>query len=358
MSRLSGSAFYNTGFVTGQATGFGSGAKAGQDNIVLPPIAGAKGGMMLLRWVLSVSVLLLAQLAPASAYPERPIRVIVPYAAGGATDVVARVLAEAITPFLSQPMIIENRGGAGGMVGAEVVARAPADGHTVLFNNTGHAALRVLVPNPPIDPITSLQAIAVVAESPIVMLVANNVPANNLREFTALAQARPGQLDYGSSGGGGILQMAALLYLKATGVQLNEVPYRGGAPATLDLAAGRIAMMFDAGLTGFQTARGNQARAFAVTTPQRNAANPDVPTWREGAVDAEMSVWQAVFVPSATPRDRRDTLNAAINRALGQEVLRKRLADLGADRILTLNVAESEAYLAAEVARWEALLKR
>jgi tripartite-type tricarboxylate transporter receptor subunit TctC len=218
--------------------------------------------------------------------------------------------------------------------------------------------LRVLVPNPPIDPITSLQAIAVVAESPIVMLVANNVPANNLREFTALAQARPGQLDYGSSGGGGILQMAALLYLKATGVQLNEIPYRGGAPATLDLAAGRIAMMFDAGLTGFQTARGNQARAFAVTTPHRNAANPDVPTWREGGVDAEMSVWQAVFVPTATPRDRRDVLNAAINRALGQEALRKRLGDLGADRILTLNVAESEAYMAGEVTRWEALLKR
>jgi tripartite-type tricarboxylate transporter receptor subunit TctC len=218
--------------------------------------------------------------------------------------------------------------------------------------------LRVLVPNPPIDPITSLQAIAVVAESPIVMLVANNVPANNLREFTALAQAQPGRLDYGSSGGGGILQMAALLYLKATGVQLNEVPYRGGAPATLDLAAGRIAMMFDAGLTGFQTARGNQARAFAVTTAQRNVANPDIPTWREGGVDAEMSVWQAVFVPAATPRDRREALNAAINRALSQEALRKRLADLGADRILTLNIADSEAYLAGEVARWESLLKR
>lgn len=313
---------------------------------------------MVLRLLVLAVGMVICPLALANAYPERPIRVVVPYAAGGATDVVARVLAEAMAPLLPQPLVIENRGGAGGMVGAEVVARAPADGHTVLFNNTGHAALRVLVPNPPIDPITSLQAIAVVAESPIVMLVANNVPANNLREFTALAQAQPGRLDYGSSGGGGILQMAALLYLKATGVQLNEVPYRGGAPATLDLAAGRIAMMFDAGLTGFQTARGNQARAFAVTTAQRNVANPDIPTWREGGVDAEMSVWQAVFVPAATPRDRREALNAAINRALSQEALRKRLADLGADRILTLNIADSEAYLAGEVARWESLLKR
>ncbi|MFM7608167.1 MAG: Bug family tripartite tricarboxylate transporter substrate binding protein, partial [Alphaproteobacteria bacterium] len=118
---------------------------------------------MLLRWMLCCAVLVLAPWVSAQAYPERPIRVIVPYAAGGATDVVARVLAEAMAPILPQPLIIENRGGAGGMVGAEVVARAPADGHTVLFNNTGHAALRVLVPNPPIDPITSLQAMAVVA---------------------------------------------------------------------------------------------------------------------------------------------------------------------------------------------------
>ena len=187
------------------------------------------------RYLLPVLALLAAFATRAEAYPERPIRVIVPYAAGGATDVVARVVAEAIAPLLPQPLIIENRGGAGGMVGAEVVARAAPDGHTVLFNNTGHAALRVLVPNPPIDPITSLQAIAVMAESPLVMLVAHNVPANNLQEFTALARARPGQLDYGSSGGGGILQMAALLYFGSTGVQINEVTYRGGAPAKIDL---------------------------------------------------------------------------------------------------------------------------
>jgi hypothetical protein len=145
VSRFNVSAFYIIGFPSGQATGFGSGAKAGQDRASLSPKAGTKGGKMRLRWVLSVAVLLLAPLAPAGAYPERPIRVIVPYAAGGATDVVARVLAEAMASILPQPLIIENRGGAGGMVGAEVVARAPADGHTVLFNNTGHAALRVLV---------------------------------------------------------------------------------------------------------------------------------------------------------------------------------------------------------------------
>lgn len=325
----------------------------------MSPVLGVNGGNMSpLRLLLPLLALLAAIASPAQAFPERAIRVVVPYAAGGATDVVARVVAEAMAPLLPQPLIIENRGGAGGMVGAEIVARAPADGHTVLFNNTGHAALRVLVPNPPVDPITSLQAIAVVAESPLVMLVAHNVPANNLQEFTALARARPGQLDYGSSGGGGILQMAALLYFGATGVQINEVPYRGGAPATLDLAAGRIAMMFDAGLTGFQTARGGQARAFAVTTARRNAQNPDVPTWREMGVDAEMSVWQAVFVPTATPRDRREVLNQAINRALENEALRKRLTDLGADQMLKLSVPESEAYLAAEVARWERLLKR
>ena len=171
MSRLSGSAFYNTGFVTGQATGFGSGAKAGQDNIVLPPIAGAKGGMMLLRWVLSVSVLLLAQLAPASAYPERPIRVIVPYAAGGATDVVARVLAEAITPFLSQPMIIENRGGAGGMVGATHVAKAKPDGHTLLLVTGAYPAAAALSTAPAFDPIKDMAMVSLVTAYPFIINV-------------------------------------------------------------------------------------------------------------------------------------------------------------------------------------------
>jgi len=296
--------------------------------------------------------------AAADAFPDRPIRLVVPYAAGGATDVIARLLAEALGPILPQPVVVENRAGAGGMVGAEAVARAAPDGHTLLLNNTGHAVLRVVVERPPVDPHTSLTGITILAESPMVMLVANNHPARDLREFVALARAAPNQFDYGSTGGGGTLQMAAVLFQRASGVQMNEIPYRGGAPATLDLAAGRIAVVFDAGATAFQTARGGQARAFAVTTAARNSTAPGVPTLREMGVDAEMAVWQAVFAPAATPRPVREALAAAMAQALAGESLRARLAGLGADRIPALGLEATEGYLAAEVTRWEALMRR
>ena len=274
------------------------------------------------RIALGLLGLLAARAAPmlpatAQTWPDRPVRLVVPYTAGGATDVGARVLAEALTQVLPQPVVVENRVGAAGMIAAEFVARAPADGHTILFNNTSHAVLRVVVPNAPIDPIKQLSPIAILSEMPMVMLVSNDFPAKDGREFLAQVRAAPGKFDYGSTGGGGTLGMAALLFLKTTGLTMNEIPYRGGAPATLDLAAGRIQLVYDIALTGLQTARGGQARAFAVTSPARSATAPEVPTWREIGVDSEMVVWQAVFVPVATPPAIKAALHAAIARVQG-----------------------------------------
>ncbi len=291
--------------------------------------------------------------AQAVVFPERPLRIVVPYAAGGATDVAARVLAEALTAALPQPVVVENRSGAAGMVGAEAVARSPADGHTLLLNNTSHAVLRVVAPNPGLDPHRALLPVSVVSEMPMVMLVANNHPARDGREFLSMVRAEPGRFDYGSTGGGGTLGMAALLLTATAGLRMNEVPYRGGAPATLDLAAGRIAMVFDAAVTGLQTARSGQARALAVTGPRRSPAAPDVPTWREIGVDAEMLLWQALFVPAATAMPVRAALHAAVARVQADPALQRRWADLGVDRALALPPTESEAYVAAEVARWE-----
>ena len=291
--------------------------------------------------------------APAQAFPERPVRIVVPYAAGGATDVAARVLAEALGAALPQPVVVENRSGAAGMVGVEAVARSPADGHTLLLNNTSHAALRVVAPNPGLDPHRALAPVTVLSEMPMVMLVANNVPARDGREFLAMVRAEPGRFDYGSTGGGGTLGMAALLLTAAAGLRMNEVPYRGGAPATLDLAAGRIAMVFDAAVTGLQTARGGQARAYAVTGPRRSPAAPEVPTWREIGLDAEMLLWQALFVPAATPMPVRSALHAAVARVQADPALRRRWAELGVDRAMALPPVESETYVAGEVARWE-----
>jgi tripartite-type tricarboxylate transporter receptor subunit TctC len=293
----------------------------------------------------------------AFAYPDRPVRMIVGAAAGGSNDLVARLVAEALTARLPYPVVVENRSGAAGMIGVETVARAAPDGHTLLLINTSNAGLRVFVPNASLDPHTSVTAVSVIAESPMVMLVANSFPATDLRGFLAAVRAAPGRFDYGSTGGGGTLRMGAVLFLRATGLEMNEVPYRGGGPAQLDLAAGRIVMLFDVGVTSFQTARSGLARAFAVTTAVRSPAAPEVPTLKEAGIDAEMTVWQAVMAPAATPRPVRDAVQAAIARVLAEPALRSRFAELGADRVLGLGVTESEAYVAGEVARWEALLR-
>ena len=292
----------------------------------------------------------------AQAFPERPVRIIVPFAAGGATDITARVLAEQMSGMLPHPVVVENRAGGGGIVGTEVVARAAPDGHTLLVNNNSLAALRFFTPNAPIDPATALTGITMIADAPMAMLVANNVPAADGRAFIELARAHPNRFDYGTTGGGGTLQMAAILFFRATGVQMNEIPYRGGAPATLDLIAGRIALQFDTGTTGLQTHRAGQARALAVTTPHRSRFAPDVPTWREIGVDAEFNVWQGLHGPSGMPPPLRQAVNRAAVAALRSEAVQRRFAELGADRVPATTVEETNAIITAEHALWNRLL--
>ena len=308
------------------------------------------------RIAAAIMLACLALPAMAQVFPERPIRIVVPFAPGGATDVGARVLAEALGAVSPQPVLVENRVGGAGMVGAEAVGRATPDGHTLLFNNTSQAVLRVVVPNANFDPHRALTPVSMVTEMPMVMLVANNFPARDAREFISVVRANPGKYDYGSSGGGGTLGMAALLFTTTTGLDMSEIPYRGGAPATLDLAAGRIALVYDIALTGLQTARGGQARAFAVSGPRRSPAAPEVPTWREVGVEAEMVVWQAIFAPAATPLPVREALHAMLARVQANPALQRRWADLGVDRAMALPVAESERYFATEVERWEKLM--
>lgn len=300
----------------------------------------------------------LATQAAAQSFPERPVRVIVPYAPGGGTDVVARVLAQTMTNLLPQPVVVENRAGAGGMVGAELVARAPADGHTILFTNTGHSVLRLLVPNPSIDIRTALSPVAIVSEAPMIMMAANNFPVQSLPEFISTVRANPGRYDYGSTGRGGTNGLTALMFLQAAGLTMNEIPYRGGAPATLDLAAGRIAMLFDASSTALATTRNGQARALAVTTARRSPSAPELPTLREAGVDADMSIWMGLMLPSSTPPAIRDAVHRAVTRALADTDLRARFTELGTDTIPSLSPEQCERFVSAEIDRWEGLLTR
>lgn len=300
---------------------------------------------------------LVAQPVAAAEWPVRPVRLIVPYAPGGGTDVVARVLAQTMTTQLPHPVVVENRAGAGGGLGAEAVARATPDAHTFLFTNNGYSVLRAIAPNPNLDYYQALTPIMIISEAPMIMMVANNLPVTSLREFLALVRANPGRYDYGSTGTGGTNGLTALMFVTAANVNINEIPYRGGAPATLDLAAGRIAMLFDASSTALATTRGGQARALAVSTAERSPAAPDLPTLREAGVPASMSIWNAIVVSSQTPPDLRAALHAALTRALAAPELRARFTEFGMDRIPATSEAETARFIAGEVERWEGLMR-
>lgn len=298
-----------------------------------------------------------AQPAPAPDWPDRPVRWVLPYAAGGPTDLIARILADALSQRLPQRVVVENRSGAGGAIGAGLVARAAPDGATFLFSNNGHVVLRPLYPRLDFDPEGDFAAVSVVAESPMVLLVPPNAPWRTVAEFVAAARAAPGRLTYGSTGGGGVLQLVSLLFIRSAGLRMQEVAYRGSGPAVQDLAAGRLDMLYDAGLTGFALARGGQGRALVVSAPQRSPVMPDVPTVVEaGYPDATFAVFQVVLAPARTPEPIVERLSREIAAVLREPAIRARLAELGAERVVGSTPAEAAALMRRETRRWATIL--
>lgn len=291
-------------------------------------------------------------------WPSQPIRMVMPYAAGGPTDVIARLLAEAISPRLGQRVVVENRTGAGGNIGASAVARAAPDGYSFLFTNTGHAVNRALYARLDYDPAADLVPVSVVAESPMVLLVPAGSPDRSLADFVARARARPEALSYASAGAGGALQLVSLLLLQAAGIRMTEVSYRGSAPAVQDLIAGRLDMLYDAGPSAFPVALSGQARALAVSGPARSPVMPDVPSVAEaGFPAATFSVWQAVLAPARTPPAILARMNREIAAALGDGPLRSRLIEMGAERVVANSLPEASRYVADEMTRWGAVLR-
>ncbi len=294
---------------------------------------------------------------PAPDWPDRPVRWVLPYAAGGPTDLIARIVADALSQRLPQRVVVENRSGAGGAIGAGLVARAAPDGTTFLFTNNGHVVLRPLYPQLDFDPEGDFAAVSIIAETPMVLLVRPNAPWRTLAEFVAAARAAPGRMTYGSTGGGGVLQLVSLLIIRSAGLQMQEVAYRGSGPAVQDLAAGRLDMLYDAGLTGFALARGGQGRALVVSAPQRSSVMPEVPTVVEaGYPDATFAVFQVVLAPARTPQPVVERLSREIAAVLHEPAIRARLAELGAERVVGSTPAEASAMMAREVPRWATIL--
>jgi tripartite-type tricarboxylate transporter receptor subunit TctC len=294
----------------------------------------------------------------ASNWPDQPVRMILPYAPGGPTDVIARLICDTLSQRLPQRVVVENRTGAGGNIGASAVAKSRPDGSTFLFTNTGHAVNRALYAKLDYDPAKDLTPVTIVAEGPMVLLVPNNSPAKTLGEFVERVRAKPGEYSYGSTGTGGALQLVSLLLTKAAGLKMEEVPYRGSAPAAQDLIAGRVEMLYDAGVTGFPLATSGQARALAVSSAQRSAVMPDVPTIAEaGFPAATFSVWQGILAPSGTPASILEKVRQEVAAILSEGTLRTRLTELGAERIVANTPAEARAYVEAEMTRWESVLR-
>jgi tripartite-type tricarboxylate transporter receptor subunit TctC len=271
-----------------------------------------------------------AVLAQSAAFPSRPIRIVVPYPAGGPADLLARIVAEKLPPRLGQPVVIENRAGAGGHIGGELVARAQPDGYTLVLATIAHNGASKLYRNLNYDPMTDLQPVILLAESPSVLVVHNDVPAKTVAELLALARAKPGELTYGSAGGGSAMHMAAELFKYMTRIDYLHVPYKGGAPAMADLLGGRVSMLFESVGTAHQHLKGGKIRAIAVTSTARNPSLPEVPTVAESGVAGYASVpWYTISTAKGVPAEIVQKLNAEINVALKAPDLAQRWEKLG-----------------------------
>ena len=265
-----------------------------------------------------------------ASFPGKPIRLVVPYAAGGPADLLARGVAERLGPRLGQPVVVENKPGAGGHTGGEVVARAPADGYTLVLATIAHNGATKLYGNLRYDPTTELQPVVLLAESPSVLLVKQALPAQSVKELMALLKSQPGKLSYGSAGNGSAMHMAAELFRHMTKVDFVHVPYRGGAPAMADLLGGQIDMLFESVGTAHQYLPSTKMRALAVTSTTRNPSMPDVPTLAEAGVPGYSSVpWYTISAPKGVPAPVIAKLNAEINAVLKDSELVKRWDSLG-----------------------------
>jgi tripartite-type tricarboxylate transporter receptor subunit TctC len=276
----------------------------------------------------------LAAAAPLAwaAYPERPITLIVPWAPGGSTDILARALSEQLTRSMGQPVIVDNRAGASGNIGSAMVARAKPDGYTLLVGSMStHAMNPALMSNMPFRGSEDFTPIALVANVINTMVVNPSVPANNVPEFIAYAKAHPGKLAFASAGGGSTNHLSAEMFDKAAGIKMLHVPYKGGAPAVQATVANQTQVLFSAGTQTLPQVKAGRLKLLAVTEPTRSKLLPDVPTVSEFLPGYEMSVWYAVFGPAGMPRDLVLKLNREINKALEVPAVRDHMASIGVD---------------------------
>ena len=300
----------------------------------------------------------LSPIAHAQPYPSKPIRFVVPYPAGGPLDTVARLLAQKVTQSTKQPMIVDNKPGAGGNIGADAVAKSAPDGYTILMGAVAtHAINPTLYASIPYDPIRDFAPVTQVASTPNVLVVHPSIPASNVREFIAYAKANPGKLNFGSGSAGSAGHLAGELFKTMAGVDMTHVPYKGAAPAMQDLIGGQIQRMFDNLASSLAQVRAGNVKALAVTTAKRTALAPELPTIAESGLPGfDISTWFGIFVPAGTSREVVEKLHGEFARALAAPDVRERMLNLGAEPVGS-KPAEFAAYIRGEADKYARVVK-
>jgi tripartite-type tricarboxylate transporter receptor subunit TctC len=292
-----------------------------------------------------------------AAYPERPIRLIVPFAAGGAVDSVARVLGKALSANLGGSIVIDNRGGAGGVIGMEAVAHASADGYTLLLSHSGLAAMPGLYRDLPFDPARDFAGVVTAASGAYVLAVNSAEPFTSVADLIAFAKANPGRLTYGSAGAGSIIHLAGEFFKRTAGVELVHVPYKGAAPAITDLVGGQIRMMFAPAVNALPLAAAGKLRALAVTSAKRSRLAPDLPTVAESGLPGfEVTGWYGLAAPAATAAAAVTRLNAETNRALAADEPVEQLRQQGLEPVGD-TPEQASAWIRTEVAQWTRVIR-
>ncbi|MFM9980789.1 MAG: tripartite tricarboxylate transporter substrate binding protein [Burkholderiales bacterium] len=301
--------------------------------------------------------LLLPCLAFAQAYPARPVRIIVPYPPGGATDVMARTVAQKLNESWQHAVVVENKAGASGSVGSEIVAKSAPDGYTLLVQGTQHAINLSLYKQLPYDTLRDFVPINYIASAPFLLVLHPSVPANTVAELIAYIKARPGGLNYGSSGVGGGAHLAGEIFKTAAGVPLTHIPYKGAAPAMADLLGGQVTMVFDPIPTSITQVRAGRLKALAITSAKRSALMPELPTVAESGLPGfDVSAWFGLYGPAAMPKDIAIKLNAEVNRILQLPEVKEKFAGLGAESMI-MNTDQFAVHLRAEIAKFAKAIK-
>lgn len=291
-------------------------------------------------------------------FPSKPIRIIVPFAPGGTTDPIARLVGKQMSETFKQPVIIENRAGGGTMIGTEYVARSAPDGYSLLLASSSHAVNPSLYAKVNYDPLRDFTAVSLASSFPLILHVHPSVPARNLREFIALAKASPGKLAYASGGNGAANHLAGEMFKSMTGTDLLHIPYKGGAPALTDAVGGQVAAMFGSIQQSLPQVRSGRLRALGVTGSKRSSLAPDLPTLGEAGVPGyDVTSWNGLLVPAGTPPQVIATLNAEITRILRLPANRDLMAAQGAD-LLPTTPREAQDYIANEVSKWAKLIQQ